>query len=600
MNFPERLRKLREQMAADGVAAVIITTTDPHQSEAVAEHWKELQWFTGFTGSYGNCVVTPDAVAFWTDGRYVLQAKNQLGENGIEQYCVNVLSDPTYTDWILSHTKVGDRVALDGRVLSISGFRTLAQKLEKNQLEVAYAKDYVGIIWGAQRPAIPDKSLFDLSLQYAGEDRPSKISRLRAAMAQKGADVYLTCSLDDIGWFTNLRGFELPRLPIFHAYLLVTPGRVEVFVGLSKITPEVRAALAEDGLTLREMDEIFDAVAALSTGHKVYLDPFKTGLLLYNLIPAGNKILEGLDLLTFMKSQKNEMEKENLRKANTYEAVALTRLIKYIKDHVDGGELDEYHLGLHLEDYRTRFPSYLMPGNVPIVAYQANAALAHYRPSESDTTRLKPEGFFLFDVCAHFFEGTTDITRTVVCGPLTQEMGHDYTITLKSHIALASQRFPYGTTGPALDAIVKKVHWDCGLHYTHGTGHGLGYLLDIHDGPCRIGIQPSSAFPYGTEVPLEAGMLFSNEPGVYKGGRFGIRLENDVLVEEDMQNEFARFLRFETLTYCPFDRAAIVVEMLTQGERDWLNDYHKKTFEKLSPFMEEEEKAWLREQTAAI
>lgn len=599
MEYEVKLEKLRKLMAEDGVAALIISTADPHQSSSIAEHWKAVKWFTGFTGSLGTCVVTMDKVGFWTDGRYNLQAERELDGKGIEQYVVNTFGQPTMIEWILSNTQVGDTVALDGRVLGICEFRELEHDLAGKQLKVACEKDYPGMVWEGREP-IPTEPLFEYDFKFCGMDRPAKLAKIRECMAQKGADYYFAAGLDDIAWMTNLRGRDNPLMPIFHAYLLLSQDFAKLFVGLNKVTGELRTKLERDGYTLHEMDEMPIEIKKLPENKVFYMDPYKIGLLVYSVLPAGTRVVEGMDILEFQKSMKNSAEIASMKLACEYESVALARLIKYIKDNAASTTLNEWAVGSHLEVERKKFPSYFSPGNVPIVAYMENAALAHYRPTAESSAAILPKGFFLFDVCAQFYEGTTDVTRTVVVGELTDEMIRDYTICLKSHIALATQKFPYGTTGPHLDAIVKSHHWNNGLHYSHGTGHGIGCMLSIHEGPMRVGTTPSPTVPYGRELVLEPGMIVSNEPGIYKGGRYGIRLENDILFVEAETNEFARFLAVETLTFIPFDLEAVDSSLLSDREREWLNDYHSAVYEKLSKYMDEEEKAWLRQQTRAI
>lgn len=600
MDFNQKVALLREKMAQDNVKALLVTCNDPHQSGAVAQHWKAVQWLTGFTGSLATAVITPDHAAFWTDSRYDQQAKKEIGNAPIEQYNVHNVDHPTYVQWILQHTKVGDVLALDGKVLGLFESRALQQNLAQNQLQIATQRDYINEVWAGQRPSIPTDPLFELDVAYAGEDRKSKIQKIRKAMQEKGATCFITSSLDDIGWFTNLRGFDLPRLPIFHAYLILTTTEVKLFTGLEKISPELKQKLQADGYTLYPMEDVFAQAKLVDKNAIVYLDPQKTGVLLFQSLPQEVKVIEGMDLITFAKSMKNPIEIQNLRQGCIYECAALAKLIKYIKDNIQNG-IDEYTLGSEvLEQFRKQCKDYIMPGNVPIVAYMANAAMAHYRPGPNNTTVLKPEGFFLFDVCGHYYQGTTDITRTVACGPLSQEMIEDYTITLKSHLAMAMLRFPYPTTGNIIDGIVKHHHWNNYRHFGHGTGHGFGYLLDIHDGPCRIGITHTPTLPYGLTTPLEVGMVFSDEPGVYKPDRWGIRIENDVVVQEDITNEFARFMKFETLTYCPYEREAIDKSMLSQEEVEWINQYHAQCYQRLSAFMNQEECAWLKEVTKPL
>ncbi|MEL7567693.1 MAG: M24 family metallopeptidase [Dehalobacterium sp.] len=599
MKFQEKLVSLRKLMQQDNIDAVRIGTTDPHQSESVAAHWKAVQWFTDFTGSVGICVVTAKDAAFWTDSRYTSQAERELQGKPMELFTVAIPGVPTWQEWLMDHVEKGATLALDGEVLSLADYRSSSELLALKDIKVSYTKNYVGMIWD-DRPAIPKDPIFEHDVVYAGQNRQQKIEAVRAKMAEKGVDTYLACSLDDIAWVTNLRGHDNPLYPFFHGYLLFTKERMTLCTDLNKFSPELANKVKADGFTLRPSNDIFNLVKELDANSMIYIDPFKTPLLLRKSFPSSVHVVEGMDFLAYMKSRKNDVEQENVRISNIKESVALCRYIMFIKNTVDKREITEYELGQAVETFRRMDPLYLQPGNLPIIASGKNAALPHYRPSITNTCKVAPEGFVLFDLCAQYYTGTTDITRTVQVGPLSEEMRKDYTLTLKSLIALSTQIFPFGITGPVLDGVSKAIQWNNYMHYGHGTGHGIGFLLNVHEGPCKIITEYSVMFPYGMTEPLNTGMLFSNEPGVYKPGRHGVRLENAILVQEAVTNEFARFLKFETVTFCPFERDAIVVSMLNSQELKWLNNYHAMTYEKLSPYLNEEECKWLKERTQKL
>lgn len=601
MRTEEKLGIIRRHMEEDGVDAVYVGTMDPHQSESVAAHWKAVQWLTGYSGSVGVCIITRTLAAFWTDGRYTTQARREIDEEYIKVYTVATPGEPEWDEWLLHAVDFGASMALDGSVMSVEDYRSFCIKLSEKKIQIMYEKDYVGEIW-EDRPSIPTDPVYEQKPEYADRTRTEKLELVRDYMEEKvpGLEYYLVNCLDDIAWLTNLRGHDNPLYPFFHAYVLISKEKAWLCTDLKKLSESIKEHLIKDGYELREYKEMGEVLSTISTDASIYLDPFKTPYLLYKRIPDGVTIRQGMDFVVYLKSKKSKKEQENIRKANICECVAVSRFMKYIEENVAKEEFDEYQLGKKLEQFRRMNEHYLQPANLPIVGYGVNAALPHYRPNAQNTAKVYPKGFLLFDVCAQYVCGTTDLTRTVAVGDLTDEMRYDYTLTLKSHIALARQKFPYGTTGNILDGIVKAYHWNKLIQYKTGTGHGIGYVSNVHEGPCKIMMDYTSMFPYALSEPLDVGMLFSDEPGVYKPGRHGIRIENSVFVQEEEVNEFGRFLGFETITFLPYERKAIIVSELTEEERVWIDCYHKATYEKLSPYLTEEEKIWLKEKTAPL
>lgn len=599
MNTREKIDALRRRMKEVGAAALYVGTTDPHQTESVAAHWKSVQWLTGFTGSMGYAVVTEDAAEFWTDGRYKTQALREIEEG---TFHVNSISDAGTLDWdawLVTKLKAEDTLALDGEVLSEAMLRIFRSKLPVKGLKIYYARNFIAEIW-SDRPSIPSDPVWEMAPEYAVETRAQKLALLRGRLLQYGDKAStLICGLDDIAWLTNLRGNDNPLYPFFHAYAWVSAEEAHLCTDLFKLSPEIQSRLVADGWTLHEYSAIHDVVTAMNST-VLYVDPFKTPFKLYDSVPKGVYVKDGLDLVTALKARKSAGEQDNIRLANLTEGVAVVRLMRWIEDNVGSGNLDEYGVGRQLEQFRRLSPLYLQPANIPIVGYGENAALPHYRPSKTMTTKIAPKGFLLFDVCAHYQCGTTDLTRTVAVGELTDEMKFDYTVTLKAHLKLAMQKFPVGTTGNLLDAVVKSGHWNRCMNFGHGTGHGIGYVLNVHEGPGKIIIEYASLFPYARQTALEPGMLFSDGPGVYKPGRHGIRIENSVFVQKDEKTEFGQFLSFETITYLPYEKKAIVLSELTREEVDWINAYHQAVYDKLSPMLNAEEQAWLKEKTEAI
>ena len=599
MSVDERIDGLRQWMKTQQIDAVYLGTTDPHQGEEVAPHWCAAQWLSGFTGTSCFCAVTRTEAAFWTDGRYTAQMEKEVDGSIFQRMNTSLPDTPGWMDWVVQNTKTGAVIAMDGEVLSIADFRKCDAFFRSNGRSICFEKDFLSGLWSDRIP-IPNALIWELDTCYAGEDRISKISRVRKTMTSKGADCYLGCCLDDIAWLTNLRGGDHPLYPIFHGYTLFTPDKVFLFVDEGKISPKLQEILLADGIEVRSRNEVFQLVSSLPEHGTILVDPYKTSVQLYSSIPETVRKIEGLDIVTDLKSRKNPIEQENTRLSNTKECIAVLRFVRSIYAMMEKGPVTEWDLVQTLERCRRLDPEYLEPANLAIIAYGENAALPHYRPRKEAHSVLQPEGMLLFDICAHYLTGTTDLTRVIPLGPCTEEMKTDYTLTLKAHIALATQRFPYGITGNVLDGVSKSVLWNEYRHFGHGTGHGMGYMLYVHEGPGKIITEYASCFPYAREVALDAGMMFSNEPGVYKPGRHGVRLENDLFVQEDTANEFGRFLQFETLTFFPFERSLILTDLLSEKERNWIDSYHAETFQKLSPYLAPDEVKWLREATLPL
>ena len=485
-------------------------------------------------------------------------------------------------------------------MLSEAQFQDFKEKLSVENLVISSDRNFVAEIWD-DRPSIPTDPIWELEAQYAVETRIEKLAKLREKLLAYGPNtVTLLCGLDDIAWLTNLRGHDNPLYPFFHAYALVSQKEAHLCTNLEKLSESIRAHLFDDGWLLHNYQDINALVSQIPANAVVYTDPYKTPFKLYETVPQSCFTHDGPDLVTAIKAKKSPGEQNNIREANRHEAAAVVRLMRWIEANADSGVLNEYQVGQKLEEFRKLDLLYIQPANRPIVGYAENAALPHYRPTATMSASIKPQGFLLFDVCAHYKCGSTDLTRTVKVGPLTEEMKHDYTLTLKCHIKLATQKFPYGTTGNLLDAIVKSVQWNEFTSFNHGTGHGIGFLLNIHEGPGKIITDFAPAFPWALNTPLEEGMLFSNEPGIYKPGRHGIRLENAVLVQKDIKNEFGQFMRFETVTFLPFEQEAIVVEELSESERDWIDNYHQEVYRRISPLLNKEEQQWLKEKTRPL
>mgnify|MGYP001778113270 FL=1 len=600
MNTSEKLQALRRLMQEINAHALYVGTTDPHQTESVSEHWKAVQWLTGFTGSMGYAVVTQDEAAFWTDGRYIDQARREIEPQTFQLYSISDPDTPLWNEWIRLRVHEGEALSVDGEVLSQFQLQTFREKLTIKNLQILCDRNLVGEVW-TDRPQLSQDPVWELPQQYAVQSRQEKLLALRKRLQKFGNKTStLICGLDDIAWLTNLRGHDNALYPFFHSYALVTPDEAFLCADRLKFSESILKKLSQDGWSLQEYGDIERLIQQLPSGTTLYLDETKTPFKLYSAIPKNVTVKTGLDEVTAMKACKSRGEQDNIRRANIEEAVAVVRLMRWIESNVQSGLLNEYEVGQKLNEFRQASSLYIQPANIPIVGYGANAALPHYRPTRQNSASIQPEGLLLFDVCAHYFCGTTDLTRTVAVGELTREMKEDYTLTLKTHVALATLTFPYGTTGDLIDAVVKSNHWRKLKNYNHGTGHGIGYILNVHEGPGKIITEYAPLFPYAKNVVLEKGMLFSDEPGVYKPGRHGVRIENSVLVQKAQKNEFGKFMRFETVTFLPYERKAILTDELTEQEVDWINRYHEEVFRKLSPMLNEQEKCWLKEKTAPL
>ena len=597
--FEQKASMLRREMSKRNLDAYLVLSFDPHRSIAVADHWKTVQWMTGFTGWVCTMAVTAEKAAFWTDDRYVKQAARELPQEGIEKYCISAPTDPKYPDWLLEQIPQGGSLGVFGGVMSLSDYEQLEKLLSRKGISIFYQEDLVDAIW-QDRPGIPAEPLFELELRYSGRSRTEKLADVREHMKEKKADYYLASGLDDVAWLTNLRGGDSPLYPIFHGYVLVGPDEAALFTIPEKLPPALTDALKTDGIAVVPMEGIAAAIEALPIGSVFCFDPHKTAMRLVRSLPQGVYAAEAPDIITGIKCCKNQVEQENVKRANVYEAVCVARLIKHVKDNIGKVSMDEYSVGQWVNGERAKVAEFLKPANVPIVGCKDHAVQLHYRPAREHSAVLPACGFLLFDLCAHYLLGSTDITRTVALGEVTEEMRRDYTIVLKSQIRLATQKFLYGCTGPALDAVVKSGHWNLGLTFGAGVGHGMGYCLYIQEGPCKMALDPSPYFSHMFRAPIRPGMLFSNEPGIYKAGKYAIRLENTILVKDAFVNEQGRFLTFDTITFIPYEMDAVDPNMLTPEEREWLNSYNRTTYELLSPHMTSEEAEWLKEQTRQI
>ncbi|MCM8710262.1 aminopeptidase P family protein [Clostridium sp. SYSU_GA19001] len=590
MKIKERIEKLRNLMRERGIDAYIVPNSDPHQSEYVAEHYAARAFITGFTGSAGTAVITLNESGLWTDGRYFIQAENQLKDTGVTLYKMGEREVPSIEEFLKNVLFKGAKLAFDGRVISAEYFKSLKKALESKEFFFEVNEDLIDKVWTA-RPQKPATEVVIHDIKYTGKAREEKLAEVLKGMKSYGADYYVISSLDDIAWLLNIRGRDIECNPVTICYFVVSQEKYYLFIDENKLSLAVKSELEKAKVEIKPYDSIAEFLRNISEG-TILLDPSKTNIWVYNSIKI--KILEAMDITTKLKAVKNETELENVRKAMVRDGVAMVKFINWIKKTVKTEKITELEAAHKLEELRREGNNFYDLSFESISAYKANASMPHYHATEENQAFIKPESFYLIDSGAQYLDGTTDITRTLAMGFLTEEEKLDFTLVLKGMIDLTMQRFLYGVTGSNLDIIARIPLWNAGMDYKHGTGHGIGFFLNVHEGPHRISMLPNS-------IKLEKGMIVSNEPGVYKQGKHGIRIENLVVVQEDEKTEYGgQFMKFETLTLCPIDLEAVEVSLLTAEEKAWLNNYHKTVFEKLSPYLNEEELEYLKNATREI
>jgi Xaa-Pro aminopeptidase len=588
----KRVEKLRQLMKENKMDAYIIPSFDAHMSEYVADHWKCRQWISGFTGSAGTIAITLEDAGLWADGRYYIQAENQLQGSGIRLFRMVDPGVPSYTEWLKDVLKEGSTVGFDGSVFSADMVKNMEKAFKTKGISLKMDQDLIDELW-EDRPQIPKGSVFVHNVKYAGMSRVEKLKVIREEMKNNDANHYLLTSLDDIAWLLNIRGTDVPNNPVVIANVLVEENKCYLFVDASKVPQDVKLELEAEGVELKAYNEIHQFLNELTSRDTIIYDSNKTNASLYKAINVDTVKTECPNITTKFKAIKNETEIENLRCCEINDGVAMVKFIKWLKTSVDKEEITEISATEKLEGFRTQRELFAGISFDTIAGYKDHAAMMHYKASKESDYTLKNEGFFLVDSGGQYFNGTTDITRTIVLGKLTEEEKRDFTLVLKGHIALSSVKFLHGTTGSNLDVLARQPIWQHGLDYKCGTGHGVGFFLNVHEGPQSISKIPNS-------ITLEKGMVITNEPGIYKEGKHGIRTENMMLVVEDEKTEFGQFMKFEAITYCPIDLAGINKELLTESEKQWINHYHKDVYAKLAPHLDEEERIWLENEIISL
>lgn len=588
----QRLESLREVMRREHLSAFIFPSTDAHQSEYVADHWQGRTWISGFNGSAGTAVVTMKSAALWTDSRYFLAAEEQLKGTEFQLMKLKIEGTPTISEWLAQELQGENaEVGLDGMVNSYHETMGLIADLRKSGgITVRTNLDPLGLIW-TDRPAIPANPVEIQPMEFAGESVASKISRIRTALRQRHADGMLISALDDIAWTLNLRGTDVHCVPVFISYLLISSQQVSLYVDSAKINDEVKAYLTENGISLYPYNKVAEGLKRYSE-YNILLDGDETSYFLWKTVKC-QEIIAGNSPVPAMKAQKNDREIAGFRQAMLRDGVAVVKFLKWLKPAVEAGGQTEISIDRKLTSLRAEQHLFRDISFDTIAGYQAHGAIVHYEATPETDVALKPEGLILIDSGAQYQDGTTDITRTIALGPVTEEMKHVYTLVLKGHIQLELAKFPDGASGTQLDALARECMWREGYNYLHGTGHGVGSYLSVHEGPHQIRME-------WKPTPLRAGMTVTDEPGLYLSGKFGVRIENTLLIKDYQTTEFGKFLQMESLTLCPIDLTPVDFSMLQPEEIEWLDTYHRDVFEKLSPYLEGEDLEWLREATRPV
>ena len=589
----QRLESLREVMKREHLAAFIFPSTDAHQSEYVADHWMGRAWISGFDGSAGTAVVTMHSAALWTDSRYFLAAEEQLKDTEFQLMKLKIPGTLSIAEWLGKELQDVDspEVGLDGWVNSYSSTSGLIADLRKaGGITVRTNFDPLEEIW-KDRPSIPLKPVEIQPMEFAGEDVSSKIKRIRLALRAQHADGMLVSALDDIAWTLNLRGTDVHCVPVFVSYLLIASDKVSLFVDEAKVSSEIRAYLESNGVSIYKYNKVEEGLKAYSE-YNILLDGNETSYYLWKAVRC-QEIVQASSPIPAMKAVKNEAEIAGYRSAMLKDGVAMVKFLKWLLPAVEAGGETEISIDKKLTALRAEQKLFRDISFDTIAGYQAHGAIVHYEATPETDIPLKPEGLLLLDSGAQYQDGTTDITRTIALGPITEEMKHIYTLVLKAHIQLELAKFPDGASGTQLDALGRECMWREGFNFLHGTGHGVGSYLSVHEGPHQIRMEYMP-------TPLRAGMTLTDEPGLYLAGKFGVRIENTVLLSDYMKTEFGKFLQIEPLTLCPIDTAPIDLAMLMPEELAWLNEYHAKVYAELAPYLDEEEKKWLENATKAI
>ena len=591
-DYTDRIQNLRTKMASQGIDVCIIPSSDAHISEYIADHWKVRDFLCGFTGSAGTLVIGKECACLWTDSRYYLQAEEELAGSGVRLIREGLPDVPGYIEWITTNLSPGSKVAINGTCFSIEKVREMSRSFRQKQIQLETRLTLAEDVWN-MRPGIPDDPVKEHPDKLAGLTRQEKIEMVRQQLKKNRSTHYLTGALDEISWLTNLRGSDIGYNPVFHAFLIISHDYVSLFINPNKITSAIGKKLSNENIRVNLYNDIYDHLADLPDHAIVYIDPNRNNSALFSSISNFLQKIEGTGIITKLKSKKNTTEISNIRETMIQDGQAMVRFLKWLEESVPGGEVSELSAAKKLFEIRNQNKNFQGESFSTISGYGAHGAIVHYSVTPESDIPLEPKGVYLVDSGGQYPTGTTDITRTIALGGVSKQVKTDFTLVLKGHIALAKAVFPEGTRGTHLDTLARRPLWEEHLNYGHGTGHGVGYFLNVHEGP-------QSFRPQDNGIPIKPGMVTSNEPGIYRPMEYGIRIENLVLAKEAGESDFGNFYCFETLTLCPIDMSLILKDLLTTDEKEWLNIYHQVVFEKLAHGLNKEEKDWLQEKTLPI
>lgn len=593
-NIPERIAALREAMKQHKIDAYIIPTSDPHMSEYPADCWKYREWISGFTGSAGTVIITADKAGLWTDSRYFLQASTQLEGTGIELFKMMLPETPTIPEFLTHELKEGQTVGLNGETYSLADARSLEKALAEKEIKLNTNASLIDPIW-KERPAIPEAPMFEMPIELSGKSTEDKLIDINKMLHKAGADCTILSALDEVAWTFNIRGTDVAYNPVVISYAFVSEKESVLFVNPKKIPAEIAEHLKKEGVTLADYGMLATFLSRLPEQTRVFIDSKRTNVAIYNALPKSSILIEGTSPANHLKSIKNETEIKGFRNAVLKDGIAMTKFYFWLEKMLKAGEkVTELSAAAKLTALRSEQPQYVMDSFASISSYGPHGAVVHYSPTPETDTELKTDSLYLLDSGAQYLDGTTDITRTIaLCDEPSEQMKKDFTRALKGTIGIAKCKFPAGIRGCLIDAFARKALWDAGINYLHGTCHGIGHCLNVHEGPQSIRMEENP-------VILEPAMVMSDEPAMYRPGEYGIRTENMILIREDSETEFGKFLGFETLTLCYIDTKLVIPSMLSVREHAWLNKYHQMVYDLVSPHLTEEEKAWLKEKTAEI
>lgn len=595
MNINNRLKELRFLMEEKHIDVYLVPSADNHQSEYVGDYFKSREFITGFTGSAGTAVITKDAAGLWTDGRYFIQAEKQLQGSEFTLYRTGNPGVPTISEYLESVLTDNSTLGFDGRVISMGEGKQYEKKFVHKNIKIEYSYDLIDKIW-TDRPAMAAEPVFLLDEKYSGEATSSKLARLREAMKEANASSHILITLDDIAWLLNIRGRDVSCSPLVLCYAVITMDAVHLFINAGKLSQAIKDTLAKDNVVFHPYNDIYNFVKDFTADETVLIDPSGINYALYNSIPQQVTIIEKQNPTILFKAMKNKTEIGNLRQSHIKDGIAHTKFMYWLKNTLGKETITELSASAKLESLRAEQEGYLWPSFDPICAFKDHAAMCHYSSSEETDCELTTGGLFLTDTGGNYYEGSTDITRTVAIGEIDDDLKLHFTTVVRSMVNLARAKFLYGCTGYNLDVLARQPMWEQGLDYNHGTGHGVGYLLNIHEGPCgfrwRITGQPPQ--------PLEEGMVITDEPGIYIEGSHGIRIENELVVQKGEANDYGQFMYFEPITLVPIDLDAINPDLMKEDEKAYLNQYHQKVYNTISPYLTKEEKEWLKIYTRAI